>query len=118
MVRNMSRASYYAVSDFQPELLAKSRVTKMSATAGSAFRTGGTHVVYSSIAHLRSKLCLSMALSCSFRKLPSGSLPGLAQIFCAHGQRTTPGEPKQGSVTCFLSGVDSQRKSKEWISGA
>ena len=53
--------------------------------------TGGTHMVYSIMAHLRSSVYLSMAFSCSFCILPSSSLPWSGPLlFRARGQRTTP----------------------------
>lgn len=58
----------------QTSVVSQGQGQKVEVMAGSGVR-GGTYVVYSSMAHLRSRLCLSMALSCSFRKLPSGSLP-------------------------------------------
>lgn len=61
---------------------------------------GGTHVVYSIMAHLRSRLCLWMALSCSFCRPPLSSPPlssppwsGLP-LFLTRGLRTTPGKPR------------------------
>ena len=58
--------------------------------AGTAGR-GGTYMVYSIMAHLRSSVCLSMAFSCSFCILPSSSLPWSGPLlFRARGQRTTP----------------------------